>query len=282
MATAPVSSEDRKKAQIAFVDYLQRVKKSFPVLVARFIARQVAVETAKMLPSPGLLTSDLPATDGGDFTLFDHSVRFRYLETNASEEEMNLLRQVLRTALPGLEQFVTDERHATLLGKMAYNSYGVCFGGGRDDKPPPTERPEDVERSRTPYGTSRQVGIGFYAVSSYISHSCAPSARPSFSNGTSELHLVANQPLKKGDEITVAFVDVTQHPDESPAESRRRRRMELARGWRFACACSRCTSEGAEHTDGADNDLPSQKDESKVEASVTRVEEGQGPAWTTL
>ena len=130
----PASNADRNKAQVAFVDYLKRVKKSFPLLVARFIARQVAVETSKMMPHPGLLTAELPEVDGGDYTLYDHSERLRYLEMNASEEEMKLLRQVLHTALPGLEQFVTDERHAMLLGKMAYNSYGVCFSGGRDDK----------------------------------------------------------------------------------------------------------------------------------------------------
>ena len=53
----------------------------------------------------------------------------------ASEEEVKLLAKVLATAVPGLDQFTSrDERHATLLGKMAYNAYGVCFGGGRDDK----------------------------------------------------------------------------------------------------------------------------------------------------
>lgn len=130
----PVSNTDREKAQVAFVEYLKRVKKSFPLLVAKFVARQVAAETAKMIPNAGLPTSELPKIDGGDYTLYDHSERLRYLEMVASEEEMGLLRQVLQTALPGLEQFVTDERHATLLGKMAYNAYGVCFGGGRDDK----------------------------------------------------------------------------------------------------------------------------------------------------
>jgi hypothetical protein len=50
------------------------------------------------------------------------------------EEEIKIISRVLSSALPGLEQFVTEERHATLLGKMAYNSYGVCFDGGRDDK----------------------------------------------------------------------------------------------------------------------------------------------------
>lgn len=47
------------------------------------------------------------------------------------EEELPLISAVLEKTLPGLEQFVTEERHATLVGKMLYNAIGV---GSRDDK----------------------------------------------------------------------------------------------------------------------------------------------------
>jgi len=131
----PQAVEERNKAQAAFIAYIKHTARAAPLLVARFIARQVAVETAKMSPvSSGLLTSELPECDGGEYTLYDHIERLRYLEVPAPENEMKLLREVLQTALPGLEQFVTDERHATMLGKMGYNTFGVCFGGGRDDK----------------------------------------------------------------------------------------------------------------------------------------------------
>lgn len=144
---------------------------------------------------------------------------------------------------------------------------------------------------RTPHGTSRQIGSGLYPVSAYvrsclslsfiafisaylnlqITHSCSPSASPSFSSGTSELSLIASKPIKKGEEITMAYVDVSQHPDETPEEARRRRRIELARGWRFKCECERCLSEA---TDGNESDLGVEKDESKVENVVNRVEAG--------
>jgi import receptor subunit TOM20 len=275
MATAmpSASAEARDSAQAAFAEYLKQTGKAAPELVARFIARQVSVETAKMIP-PHLLPTPLAnadpvLTDGGDYTLYDHLERLRYLEVTGPAEETKLLKDVLQLALPGLEQFVTDERHALYLGGMSYNAFGVCYGGGRNDKPTPTVRPEDAEKTRTPYGTQRQVGAGFYAVSSYLGHSCEPSTRPSFSNGTSELHLVANRVLKAGDELTVAYVDVTQHSDdESVRDCRRRRRMELARGWRFACTCSRCAEE-AGSGDEAEDQL---KDESKVSEAVMRVE----------
>ena len=60
-------------------------------------------------------------------------------------------------------------------------------------------RPEDVEKTRTPYGTQRQIGSALYTLSSYLTHSCDPSARVSFASGTTELHLVANEkPLFAG------------------------------------------------------------------------------------
>jgi import receptor subunit TOM20 len=111
-------------------------KKVVPLLVARLIGRQVAVETQKMLPNPsGLMhTSDIPEAEGGEYSLYDHIERLRYLEMSTEKKEVTLVKEVLQTALPGLEDFVTDERYAMLLGKMAYNSYGVCFGGGRDNR----------------------------------------------------------------------------------------------------------------------------------------------------
>lgn len=87
--------------------------------------------------------------------------------------------------------------------------------------------------------------------------------------------------MKKGDEITVSYVDVTQHPDETPIDARRRRRMELARGWRFACACTRCTSEAAENPASAEGEI-SRKDESKTEESVIRVQAGEGASLSFL
>jgi len=277
-----LTKPQRDEAQAKFTEYIKSQGRSVPLLSARFVARQVAIETAKLLPNKtGPLAAELSEVSqtGGDYNFYDHLERVRFLEGKVSEEETKMLRDVLSTALPGLEQSLTDERHALYHGKMAYNAIGVCYGGGRDDKPAPKERPEDQERTRTPYGTSRQVGCGYYPVSCYIAHSCAPSARPSFSSGTSELSLIATKPLKKGDEITMAYVDVSQHPDETSEQARRRRRVELARGWRFKCECERCL---AETTDGNDSDIGVEKDESKVEGVVTRVETGtSAPTFLT-
>ncbi|KAM6496192.1 hypothetical protein JOM56_008898 [Amanita muscaria] len=248
----PSVLESRKQAQAAFVESIKKVGRAAPLLVAKFISRQIAIETNKMVQtaksavSGGSSTApnqdpanDFTDAEGGEYVLADHIERLKYLEMSPDKEELKLLSTVLEAALPGLEQFVTEERHATLLGKMAYNSFGVYFDRGRADKPQPTQRPEDVEKSRAPVGTQRQIGSAIYTVSSYLTHSCVPNARVVFPEGTARLHLVAERDLKKGDQLYIAYVDVEQHEDETMIACRRERRMELVRGWRFACSCER-------------------------------------------
>ncbi|KAF5332028.1 hypothetical protein D9758_014584 [Tetrapyrgos nigripes] len=270
----PAKLDSRRKAQVQYVEHLKKVNKAAPLLVARFIARQIALEMGKLIPGASVAEDqekDFIDAEGGEYLLADHLERLRYLEVAADKEEIALITAVLESVLPGLEQFVTEERYTVFLGKMAYNGFGVFYGEGRDDK----ARPEDQERTRTPCGTSRQTGTALYTVSSYLSHSCDPSARPSFENGTSELRLIATRDLKAGDELTVAYVDVTQHEDESIVDARRRRRMELARGWRFACECDRCLEE-AKTLDLVTATEEKIKDESKVEDSVSHYQENEG------
>ncbi|KAG5724623.1 hypothetical protein E4T56_gene3665 [Termitomyces sp. T112] len=269
----PLSAEGRAarlKAQERYIALLKKEKRAAPVLLGRFIARQIAVETAKM---SNLATPDSDFTNAEGYLLADHIERLRYIDLKPSQEERHALVDVLQTALPGIENLVKDA-YATLLGKITYNAFGVCFGDdGRDDKSASAARPEDVEKTRTPLGTSRQIGTAFYTLSCYLAHSCDPNAHPSFSSGTAELSLVATRDLKKGDELTIAYVDVKKREGETTVECRRRRRIELVRGWRFACPCQRCVEEGKELS-GEEKviDATLEKDGSKVDAVVSRYD----------
>lgn len=296
----PEVQEARRVAQIKLAEFLRKENRGSPLLLARFVARQVTAEMQKMIETTTSDTKknnvkhDFTDSDGTDhdYGIGDHMERLRYLETVPNKEEIALLSDVLQLALPGLEGFVLDERYAILSGKMTYNAFGVSYNGGRDDRvrcrvalsydwtdllvvqPEPQCRPENVEKTRTPYGTQRQIGSAVYTVSSYLNHSCRPSARPSFVSGTSEMSIIASRDLKKGDELTIAFVDVTQHPNETVVDCRRRRRAELARGWRFACGCERCAEESKSMTLLEDLSEEQQKDQSKVEDVVSRFAAG--------
>ncbi|KAI0353457.1 MAS20-domain-containing protein [Trametes cingulata] len=278
--------EQRNKAQGPYTEFVKSNAKQANLLAARFAAKQIALEAVKLLPNKsGPMIEELGELDDGkgDYNVNDHIERLRFVEGHVTNEEVKMLGAVLGSALPGVEQSVTEERFAILVGKMAYNAIGVCPGGGRDDRPVSSDRPEELERTRTPYGTARQLGSGLYLTSSYLAHSCDPNTRPSFEAGANELHLIANKPIKKGDELTMAWVDVSARPDESAGMARRRRRIELARGWRFKCECPKCLQEVMEEMAEEkqhDEDLGVKGDESKVESTMRYEKlpgEGMGP-----
>ncbi|KAL1743122.1 hypothetical protein HDZ31DRAFT_83665 [Schizophyllum fasciatum] len=271
--------EKRQAAQEALIAHLaahpERTGSS--LIVAELVARQLALETEKMITAmmPGAAPkapgSDFTDAEGGGYLLADHLERLRYLETEAPSEEVELLSNVLAAALPGLEAFVTPERYATFLGKVAYNSFGVCINGGRLDRPDTY-----TLKTRTPFGTSHQVGSAFYTVSSYLSHSCAPNARPSFDGddataGSAELRLIATRDIAKGEELSVAFIDA--------AQSLEARRAELQAGWKFACTCEKCKTEAAAGEGEGEGKAEGEKsgeappeDASQVEPTMKRFE----------
>ena len=129
--------EERDKAQQALTDYLKAHKTNASLLTARYFARQITIETAKMLPptkpSPGELPK-LTEDDSPEYGISDHFERLRFVDVKVPEEETQLICTTFGAALPGLEQSVSDERHATTMGKMIYNAIGICYSGGRDDR----------------------------------------------------------------------------------------------------------------------------------------------------
>ena len=65
----------------------------------------------------------------------------------------------------------------------------------------------------------------------------------------------------------------------SGRDGRRRRRVELARGWKFKCECERCVAEVVQDITKEDEELGVKKDESKVE-NVMRHERLPGANMT--
>ncbi|KAJ1309036.1 hypothetical protein OPQ81_004717 [Rhizoctonia solani] len=276
---------ERRKSQEEFVETLRKTGATRALLVARFIACMIAEQSAKLgaAITPSSTNSSpadlfgLPEPEGDStvYSFYDHVERLKYLEipeTTSELEEADALKKVIKSAMAGLEEFVGD-RYPLLKGKMAYNAVGVAFGSGRDDKPPATVRTEDIERTRTPHGTQRQIGSAFYRVSSYLAHSCAPNVAPSFHTGTSDLHLVANEDILAGTELTMA-------PGGGVDKSSRG-------GWRFKCECPRCLKEVEEGI--LEEDKKTQEDhaaednlelgpEAKLEEAVRRYESGEKPA----
>ena len=72
----------------------------------------------------------------------------------------------------------------------------------------------------------------------------------------------------------MAYVETSPRDGESAADARRRRRVELARGWKFKCECARCLAEAVEEVEA--EELGVGADEAKVE-SVMRHEGVKAP-----
>jgi import receptor subunit TOM20 len=107
----------------------------------------------------------------------------------------------------------------------------------------PSDRLSVLSRIFLCTSLARSAHVSSDIALSQLNHSCAPSAKPAFTSGTAELHMVATRDIKAGEEVTVSYVDTSKRSKDNAMEARRRRRMELARGWHFACSCTRCEEE---------------------------------------
>ena len=97
----------------------------------RLTPHAVDAEINKMVPQEMRADSSPSNDENSDY---DHMERLHYVDTEVTQEERTLLSNVLAAALPGLERLLGDDRHDTLKGKIRYNSIGVCFNSGRDDR----------------------------------------------------------------------------------------------------------------------------------------------------
>ena len=145
----PTEAENtaRKAAQEAFIAHVKAQNEIFPLLVLRFIARMFVEQTQKVASirgssstDPTIPDPDLPEPDAKDgtseYSFYDHVEPLKYHEVapDAVEQELKLAQDLLEKAVEGLTGFVTDEQYALFKGKVVYNTFGVCFSGGRDDR----------------------------------------------------------------------------------------------------------------------------------------------------
>ncbi|KAH7105395.1 MAS20-domain-containing protein [Auriculariales sp. MPI-PUGE-AT-0066] len=244
----------RRQAQQAMAQHLKQTDSSRTLMAMRLFAHQALSDTRKVIAVPGGSgnedqdPSPPEAEDNpsgkSEYTFADHLERLRFLELKADKTELTLVRGVLATALGTGDEILPDEQYEKFKGKVAYSAVGVVYNGGRERaKNPGKKELEDFEWTRTPLGTQRQVGSAFYRVSSYVTHSCTPSVRPTFPKGNYQLHLVASRSITKGEELTMAFVEVARQASETAAECCLRRRKQLVKGWSFVCMCPRCFEE---------------------------------------
>jgi len=86
------------------------------------------------------------------------------------------------------------------------------------------------------------VFSGMFPLHACLNHSCSYNCRvvADFIEDRVGIIVQALRPIKKGDQLTIRYIDVNQ--------PKRKRRQALLRGWGFECTCERCTFEGEDPT----------------------------------
>jgi import receptor subunit TOM20 len=213
------AGSDSKEAKLAELVKSGNVK--YPLMIARFLARMVYEETQKV--ASGI---------EDEYTTWDHIERLRYLDvpaTSKEEKEINLLKELFAAKVPGMEEFITEDRYMVLKGKFMYNAYGVHTSNTKKVINENTSEP--VRSSESPV-----IGAGFYRFSSYVSHSCDPNVEAKFLNGDNSVSIIAKKHIKEGEELKISYIRQENRDVGS-------RISELETKWRFSCICNKCTEE---------------------------------------
>ncbi|KAG0227679.1 hypothetical protein B0O80DRAFT_533867 [Mortierella sp. GBAus27b] len=239
-------SDDASSPERSLYDYTKETNNKYPEMIAKFLVTMVFEETLDKKE---------------EYNMFDHIERLRFLEVRpsaAEEKEIMLLKATLGAKIPGIEEFINEERYLTLKGKLLYNSYGISTSLNADRSVEPSP-----EQCRSVHD-GPVVGAGFYRVTSYISHSCDPNTKISFLEHTHNMSLVATKDIKAGDELHVGYID-----QKHGTLSTEQRRQELFQRYRFKCMCSVC-----EASDKASTNEVSTSEVSISEVSTSEVTSG--------
>ena len=130
----PIQKDERAAAQKNLADQWFQSQSSAFLMTAKLAAMQVLAELSKVLGLDAIRSQMPEACVNGEYTIFDHLERLRFVESTAPEGEHEKLKGVLNTSLPFLEDIHNDERHSNYRAKVVYNSLGVVFEHGRNDK----------------------------------------------------------------------------------------------------------------------------------------------------
>ncbi|KAF9357201.1 hypothetical protein BGX26_004074 [Mortierella sp. AD094] len=208
-------SDDVSSPERSLHEDTKKTRNLTPEMLAKFLVKMVHEESLN---------------SGAEYNSFDHMERLRYLEIQPSaeiEKEMELLKVALGSNIPGIDEFITEERYLLMKGRLLYNIYGVSTG---------LENKHEVEPLPERHRSTRDApitGAGFYRVSSYLMHSCEPNAKIVFSDHDNKLSVVAIREIQTGEELVVGYIKNGELSTED-------RRLELFTKYRLQCMCPLC------------------------------------------
>jgi import receptor subunit TOM20 len=109
-------TSDNKAMEFNFYAKSNNVK--YPQMIAQFLSSMVAEEMEK-----NRLGKDAPR-----YSAWDHIERFNYQELEANEEsakEATMIKELLASKVPGIDEFLSDEIYLLLKGKLNKNTFEI-------------------------------------------------------------------------------------------------------------------------------------------------------------
>ncbi|KAG0255588.1 hypothetical protein BGZ95_005721 [Linnemannia exigua] len=214
LATSTGASATPSPAQ-ALREYTKDSRNVVPGLLAKFLAKMVHDESLN---------------SGAEYNSFDHLERLVYVEKTLGpdeEKEIELLKLALGANIPGIDQFITEERYLVMKARLLYNIYGIssAISPSLNVKPMPETHRSVRDRPIT--------GAGLYRTTSYLMHSCEPNTKIVYSGRDHTVSLIATETIKAGDELQIGYI-------KNGKQSTEQRRLELFTKYRLQCSCALC------------------------------------------
>ncbi|KAI7862753.1 MAS20 protein import receptor-domain-containing protein [Spinellus fusiger] len=187
--------KDVANKETIFLNYAITNNVKYPQMIAQFLACMISEEEEKKKAGKAAENA---------YSSWDHVDKYRYLDTVPSEitqQEMNMIKDVMSSKVPGMDEFLSEEIYLMLKGKLGYNTYPIpAVEGDQVHSEPSNERLRELPLDRP------TVGNALYKISTYIGHSEEnPNVKLVFGENH-DVTVVALAPIKEGEELLASYV----------------------------------------------------------------------------
>ncbi|RCH83098.1 hypothetical protein CU097_007496, partial [Rhizopus azygosporus] len=181
-----VNTNADESKETTFVKYVQDQNSKYPQMIAQLFTAMVAEELDKK--------------NRPKYNSWDHIERLKGAELTPTDKHANetkMIKELLSSKVPGIDEFLTDEVYLMLLGKMNENAFDVISA---------TE--VSVEKSTEPsrkLDSDNILGSSVYKISSYLCKSPLDDANVKISFNGNKITVTALKPIKKDEQIKAYY-----------------------------------------------------------------------------
>ncbi|KAG1471362.1 hypothetical protein G6F56_002165 [Rhizopus delemar] len=181
--------EAEQSKAVEFVNYAKEENLKYPHMIAKLFCVMVSEEVEKKKESK--------------YNSWDHIERLKAVDVQPIDryvKEAGMIKQLLSSKVPGIEEFLTDEIYLTLLSKLNGNVFEVASNQEqfleKSSEPSRKLGGEDISR----------LGSSIYKITSYLLKSSLDDANVNITFDGSMITATASKPIKKEQEIKAYYI----------------------------------------------------------------------------